>query len=237
MTAKTRKQQETILTGAAVAARSMAGVKICGAFGMDDAETLVFVTVGGDDSGITPRQLGRALERVGTSLQGKQNTDADVTMIRRNANGDDVLPLDTPLGDMGAVGARARTSSASKPGAEPTITGLQIVALLKLAEKVGRNLGRALAYKDVLGSAEKRLKEQEEILKTAKEGSDASAICMGEIMAYRVLLDAFDGAIDYFTSEGSGAMETLSRYVVDENIPGVEDAAEALVKGSEDAPG
>lgn len=222
MTEKTRQQIERILTGAAVAARQVVGSKVCGAFSMDTTDTIYFVTVGGDKTGITPRQLGAAIAKVGNRLQGREDDDAaHVEMVRKGTNGQtEPLPLDDELG--------AHSADRAKPADEGTITGEQIVALLKLAEQVGRNLGKTLAYRDVLGVAEKRLHEQEEILKTAKAGEDAAAMCMGEIMALRCLLSDFDGAIDHFTNEGGDAMATLARYVVDENLSGVEQAAEAL---------
>ena len=234
MTNKTRPQIEQILTGAANAARKVIGAKICGAYAMDDAETIYFVCVGGDQPEITPRQLGRAIENVGAHLQGRPDGETQVEMVKRSQAGKtEPLPLDEPFSPHSDDRPSVTIDDSDDEG---TITGMQIVALLKLSEKVGRCLGRALAYKDVLGSAEKRLHEQEEFLKAAKEGSDAASICMGEIMAYRVLLDAFDGAIDHFTAEGAEAMSKLGRFVVDENLTGVEKAAAAVKAAADSLP-
>ena len=226
MEPKTRKEIERVLTGAAAAARQMIDAKICGAYAMNDAESIYFVSVGGDGSGLTPRQLGVAIEKVGAHLQGRADGETQIEMVKRSRSGNtEPLPLDREFSPHSEDSAGEAITGDGDDDEAGSITGAQIVRLLKLSETVGRNLGRALAYKDVLGSAEKRLHEQEEILKTAREESAAASICMGEIMALRCLLDAFDGAIDHFTAEGAEAMATLGRFVVDEGLAGVEKAA------------
>jgi hypothetical protein len=228
MEPKTRKEIERVLTGAAATARQMIDAKICGAYAMNDAESIYFVSVGGDGSGLTPRQLGVAIEKVGAHLQGRADGETQIEMVKRSRSGNtEPLPLDREFSPHSEDSAgEAITGDGDDDDDEAgSITGAQIVRLLKLSETVGRNLGRALAYKDVLGSAEKRLHEREEALKRAIAGGTEEAMCMGEIMALRCLLDAFDGAIDHFTAEGADAMATLGRFVVDEGLAGVEKAA------------
>lgn len=229
MKPKTRPEIEHILSGAATAARHVIGAKICGAFSMDDPETIYFVSVGGDHTGLTPRQLGAAIEKVGAHLQGRTDGETQIEMIKRSASGStEPLELDREFSPHSEDCQPLADALADPSGDDDgTISGGQIVEMLKLSEKTGRSMGRALAYTDVLGSAEKRMHEQEEILKTAKDGSNAAVMCMGEIMALRCLLDAFDGAIDHFTKEGAEAMARLGRYVVDESLGGVERAAKA----------
>ena len=223
MTTKTRKEIETILTGAAVAARKVTKLGMTGAYGMDSPDTIYFVATGADETSITPAQLGRAIERVGASLQGRSPADADISMVNRAASGN-TEPLDVhkPFGPHSEDAAAVIDDS---DGSDGSITGAQIVALLKLSEQTGRHLGRAVAYKDVLETAEKRLHQHEEALKRAIAGGTEEAMCMGEIMALRCLLDAFDGAIDHFTKEGAETMARLGRFVVDQGLTGVENAA------------
>jgi hypothetical protein len=207
-----RKEAEAIMTALATTARKLLGTQITGAFSMDDPKTMVFVTVGGDGVSISPADLGGALERVGLSLQGRAPDDADVTMVKRARDGShEPLEPHKPFAPHSAdVAADADDSG--------EISGAQMVKMLEISHDGGVHAGKAIGYADVLGTAEQRLKDQEELLTTAPEGSNAASICMGEIMALRSLLDAFSGASDYFAQKRDESTTELRQYVIDQGI-------------------
>jgi hypothetical protein len=236
MTAKPRKEIERILTGAAMAARQLVDAEICSVLTMDNSDRLIFVTVGGDSATISPSQLGRALEKLGGTLQGRAPGDgSDVEIVKRTTTGVQPLALDEPFsahGDLAMADAQDDGGGERQPHPDDqtNMTSGQVVTLLALAEKAGRMQGRAAAYADVLGSAAKRLKEKQEDLMRIGADAPSEQLVMGEIMAYRVLLDAFNGAVDHYTQAHADTMDALASYAVAEKIA-------AIVPDADNAPG
>jgi hypothetical protein len=209
---RTRTEIEKMLTVVASAGRDATGSRIAGAFAMDDADKLYFVTVGGGQTAITPRMLGECIERVGQHLQGRTPAKSHAEMVNVSKSGaPEPLDLDKPF-------TAAEMDATDDQGDEGTITGAQMVRMLEISHTNGVNAGKALAYADVLGDAETHMKTQEEALARAKAGSDAASMCMGEIMALRVLLDRFSGAVEHFNDASIEATRELRRYVVTEGI-------------------
>jgi hypothetical protein len=215
---KERKEIEAILTATAALARKTIGSALTGGFSMSDPEAVVFV-VTGDQTVISPADLGAVMERIGKSLQGQHIADTKVVLENRSKSGN-VEPLDVRK----PFGPTREDAAADNVG---EISGGALVELLRQADRGGRHRGQASAYADVLGDAHKRLIGQEEMLKAAKEGSHAASICMGEIMALRCLLDHFAGAEDHHNEKALDAVRSMRGLVEALGILESEELADA----------